>query len=372
VIQGGSGVFENSNALNSSIHFTNVTATVNGSLIQSSPISLLGSTFTLQNSVVDCCGDDHSVNDFPISLESSNMTISNSLMVDNSTSSSDWSVNCVKNSSNWVSGDLLGWSIAPQCQTRYNPLTITRSTEFELLMMGSIELIEIVLSEENSGVNVTLSLTSISTNATTLVDNKMIEPAPIQPLRVTMHLTRSGCLQDIQFSSDSSLTSSTSTQNNSSYVSSVNIGFDGPSPLFLEPSSNGTTVYCLMINSSSPISYNAVINVNAQLIDRMLHSSSLELTPKYAVYSYVIAADYEFYDQWGVPFISMDEVTLYCKNGTSSCGHTTAMSSSGRILVSLNETLETSWKLFTSVNASLSVPNSQPSKAYGNYKMNVI
>jgi len=229
-------------------------------------------------------------------------------------------------------------------------------------MRGTKELIELVLSEENSGVNVTLSFTSILTSATTSVD-QTIESAP---LTVTMYLTRSGCLQDIQFSSDSSLASSTSSQSNGSEISSVNIWFDGPSPLFLEPSSNGTTVYCLMINSSSPIEDNALVKMNAQLMNRVLTSSSIEMTPKYELYSSLFAVNYEFYDQWSVPFVSNDEVPLYCMNETTSCGHTTAMSSNGRILVSFNETLKTSWKFFTSVNASLSVPNSQPSKAYGN------
>jgi len=369
VVGGGVVAIEDSIASNSSLHFANLTATINNSVIQSSTIDLIRTALSLENSEVDCCGNHSAIisewmtekkndtADAPISLDASNMTISNSLMVDNT---SLWFVRCVNNRSSLVSGDLLGWRISPQCQTRYNPLTITQSMDFQLMMIGAEQLIQLELSEEISGVNVTLSLTSTSTFTMTST-----ESPPFEPLRVTMYLTRSGCTPDIQFSAGSSLVSTTASLLNDNSTMMVSFWFDGPSPGYLEPSGK-TTVYCLMINSSAPVANDAIVNLNVQLISRRLTSSTISIAPKYAIYSSLFEVNYQFFDQWGAPFVNSDEVALYCGDEAVACGNTNAESSSGHIFVSFNQSVKTNWKLFTVVNASLSAPNSQPSKAYGN------
>jgi len=234
-------------------------------------------------------------------------------------------------------------------------------------MVGDKELLGLVLSEDDSGINVMLSL---DLSSSSMVGQKMIGTSPTQPITVAMYLAKSECTEDLQFTTGSSFISYTSYDVGSVNGTSVlNVGFDGPSPLFLQPSTNGTTMYCLMINSSIPFSAdNSQINISAQFIKRGLTGSTINLTPKYAIYSSVFGADYAFYDQWGVPFISSSQVDLYCENETISCGHTNAGSSTGRVLLSFNDTVKpNSWVLYKRVSASLSVPHSQPATAYGTF-----
>jgi len=226
-------------------------------------------------------------------------------------------------------------------------------------MIGTQDLLELVLSDVNSGVNASLSLTFVS---------EMVKASPtIQPMTVAMYLAKSQCNQGMQFATESSLVSSTSFDITSMNPRSLFIGFDGPSPSFLEPNANGTTEYCLLINTSVPFfADNAFVNLNILFIDRKLATSTINLTPKYAIYSSVFDIEYGFFDQWGLPFIVSDELELSCVNETVICGHTDARSSTGRVPLLLNETVKQSWRLFTRVSASLlGVPDSQPATAYG-------
>jgi len=358
VHQSGVVVLDGLYSSNSTIRLSaNVTAESLGSTFQSTPIILEEATLSIASTHIDCC--DNSTR-LPISLTSSNLTIYNAMMV--STVTSPWFVNCLDNGTSWVSGDFLGWNISPDCQTRYRPLKITDSANFPLLMLGATQFIELVLSGDYSGVNISLSLTFVSD----VLIEKM-ESAPSQPITVAMYLTRSECTQDMYFTPGSNFVSSTSDFVSSNYSSVLNIGFDGPSPSFLEPTAEGTTIYCLMINSSIPFDNdNVIVNLDALFISRKLATSTMDLTPKYAIYSSVFEVEYEFYDQWGVPFVSSDAVDILCnnENGALSCGHTNT-GSSGHTLLSLNESAKLSWRLFTKVNASLALPNAQPVTAYG-------
>jgi len=345
----------------------NVSAMVERSSLRNySPLYLLHSTLKIESSIIDF-SDATMMEEIrtPITLESSNMTTWN-VMVSATTlsnNSSQWFVNCVNNGDNssWVSGDLLGWAISPQCQTRYKPEMITGSINFSLLMVGRKQLIELVLSEKNAGVNVTLSASFSLVVPHSL---EFPEGSSPQPPMLGMYLARAECIEE--FTPGSNFINSTSSDIANGSLSVLNIWFDGPSPPFLEPNADGVTPYCLIITSSISIeAITTTIDFDVQFINRTLTNSTLLITPKYAIYSDVFAANYEFYDQWGSPFINPDPEHLYCENGTAICGTTHPRTSSGKVLLSLNETLQLSWKLFTSVTAALSTPNSQPAKAYG-------
>jgi len=233
VNQGGDVTFRGSETWKTAIQFTdNVTVTIEGSSIQSSPISLNTTMLTFVESSVYCCDGAMTGTTIPISLEASNLTISNAMMTAYNCSS--WFVSCEDNrtssSSSWVSGDLLGWNISPQCKTQYNPLRITESTEFPLFMVGTTELVELELSTGSSGVNVTLILTPNSLIST----NDNIEGYSSTPIAVSMYLKQSECTQNIQFTSESNYISSAASGIFGNEITVLNLSFDGPSPPFVE------------------------------------------------------------------------------------------------------------------------------------------
>jgi len=356
--------FGGSSLLESRIRVSENTTVVidQGSLLHSSYVVANNSTIALDDTIIEISDDgpidiDIQANSsIPIWLQYSKMTVSNSMVTP---SSPGWFIYCFDDHTT-VSGDLLGWNISPQCKTQYDPFTIDRSLEFRLLMRGNKEFIQIVLDENDAGINLTLAVDINSSSLDPVIQSLTTfseeVTSPLPPISVNMYLTQSSCNGNNEIPPESNFISSSSDT-----TGRVSLSFQGPSPSFLQPNRNGTTLYCLMINSSAPINY--VTTLNSQYIQRTLTTSNLTLTPKYAIYSTVFGAVYQFFDQWGDPFTYTSPVDVICGNETLYCGHTYSRSSGGHVFLSFNQTL--SWKMFSSVSASLSLPNSQPAMAYG-------
>jgi len=230
------------------------------------------------------------------------------------------------------------------------------------MLRGNEELVEVELSDEDAGVNITLTFPPGSQRISEESYIVAVTPSP----SVNLYLAQSPCTEDTLITPESNFINTQSNIGEASSTS-INLSFNGPSPWFLQPNNSGTTIYCLLINSSTPWPSPTLATLRVNYIGRTLTQTELVLSPKYAIYSTVFEARYAFFDQWGTPYSHSESLPLLCgEDREDICGHTETGSSAGKVLVSFNQSL--SWKLFSSVNTSLPrLVVSSSATAYGEF-----
>ena len=275
-----------------------------------------------------------------VQLIDSNLTIFNSAV--STKQSIDW-VWCSPNS--FVKGDLEEWQFSPQCQTQYEALRISEnSSDITLIFSGNQEIVEVVLSEQDAGVNITLGMESLSTPRSTDSIQVYLIPVP--------------CAQGLVVDSNAY---------NYLFVTigqlGGNIGFVGPYPSYMRPNITGPSYYCLIINSTTSLMDGVLLSTTASFIKRNLTDSQVQLDPRVLFYSSLTSVNYTFFDQWGDPIEVLESLEISssdCSNGL--CGNTMTSSSFGEVFIRFNSTLK--WQPYKRVVVLF--PSSPPLTAYCN------
>jgi len=284
------------------------------------------------------------VENVSITLISSNMTIFNSAVA--TTEFLDW-VEC--SSSSYIMGDLQEWHISPECQTQYQAMTLDdRTSDVTFILSGNQEIVELVLSKQDAGVNITLSLEKVSGVG-----------SPIDPNAINVYLVPVSCTKDFLVDINSNYLYSTIGQELYGHI-----GFDGPSPLFMKPDSSGTTTYCLIINSTTALKDGVFLFASANFIKRTLTTSQVQLDPSILLYTRLVSVGYNLLDQWGHPYFSLKALEITSPDcNYQLCGNTIANSSTGEVYVRFNATI--TWQIHKQV--AVNFPNAPPTFAHRNF-----
>jgi len=320
---------------------------ISGSLLLNLNVDAMQSQLNMSNTVIS-----QGSHEAFIRLHSSNMTISNTVVVGLDDTES-W-VNC-SSAQSFVWGDIENWHIDSECSTRYQPPTLQSINPDILLYLDGPEvLLEIILSETEAGVNISVEFQLVEVNTQYTVSEAQVAV----PSSIFIYLVPSSC-----YTINTATPSEFIKVQLSPYEGqSTTIGFEGPEPSFMIPNANAPTTYCLVVNSTIAFPTNGALQLTAQFISNSLSYSEIVLKPKFLLYSHVFSVDYLLFDQWNRTITAVETFNFSSTDCSHDvCGVYLPNTSHGELFVGFNITRP--WSIFTRV--SVEFPFAQPAVAYG-------